>query len=286
MNTTYYKKHGVMTQVDIMKDMITSIPKDIKIIVTYVQNILLHQHWASSYGVNLDRKRKQETWLRSFEEKLKFLKKVGFTHVSDKKKAGNKMVGICRDYAVIAAALCREAGIAARARCGFALYFEKGKYVDHWVLEYYNVYKKRWIFVDPQLDSFQQKQLNITFNPLDVGEENFITAPRAWLMCRNGEADPNLFGILQWWGYDYLKCNLILDANSLIKVPMQPWDGWDGYKNISIEKLTENYYLDLDQLAKLTLNVDRDFQEMSTFINQHDKIKVPSDFSQVINYLE
>lgn len=65
-------------------------------------------------------------------------------------------------------------------------------------------------------------------------------------MCRGEKADPELFGIFQWWGYDYLKCNLILDANSLMKMPMQPWDRWEGYKNLPVLEWSENDYLIMD----------------------------------------
>jgi transglutaminase-like putative cysteine protease len=35
-------------------------------------------------------------------------------------------------------ALIRRKGVPARARCGFADYFEPGKHLDHWVGEYWN----------------------------------------------------------------------------------------------------------------------------------------------------
>ena len=103
--------------------------------------------------------------LRSFEEKLVFLSRRGFQHVSDQKSPQDKMIGICRDFSVAAAALCREAGIPARARCGFATYFEPGKYIDHWVLEYWNEVEQRWVMVDPQLDELQRRTLRISFDP-------------------------------------------------------------------------------------------------------------------------
>ncbi len=286
MNLKYYREHGLMTEVNMMKEMVKDIPKDIEKIVEYSQNILIHQHWAKKYGVSLNKQRVEEPWVRRFEDKLKFLKKIGFHHVSEKKSVEEKMVGICRDYAVVAAALCRECGIPARARCGFGTYFEEGKYIDHWVLEYYNEDKEKWILVDPQLDTFQQEQLSITFNPLDIDDTHFITGPRAWLMCRENKADANLFGIFQWWGYDYLKCNLILDVNSLIKVPMQPWDGWAGYKNMQVSEMTEEDYNTLDELSQLALQVDDNLDALHTYIKQHNKIKVPDDFNHVINYLK
>jgi hypothetical protein len=281
-----YREHDIMTEIKTMKHMVTDIPKDIKTIVTYVQNILLHQHWSRAYGLELSDERTKEPFIRSFEEKLIFLNKLGFTHVSQQKTNENKMISICRDFSVVAAALCREAGIPSRARCGFASYFEKGKYVDHWVLEYLNEQKKNWVMVDAQLDVLQQKALELPFDPLDVSEDYFITGPRAWLMCREGRLNPELFGIFKWWGYDYLRCNLILDANSLLKVPMQPWDLWEGYKSLPIEEWTEKDYKVMDDLSILALNVDNNFEALYKYIQTNDKIKVPEDLSEVKNSLE
>lgn len=282
----FYRKHGKMTEIKAMKHMITDLPKDIESIVSIVQNIFLHQHWAKRYGIELDDKRRKEPWQRSVEEKLIYLSKLGYEHVLDKKELKNKMIAICRDFSVMAVALCREVGIPARARCGFATYLEKDKYIDHWVLEYWNEDRKQWILVDSQLDVFQQEILDISFDTLDVDDEYFITAPRAWMMCREGKVDPELFGIFQWWGYDYLKCNLILDANSLLKIPMQPWDGWNGYKNIPVLQWSENDYSIMDQLSSYRLYVDSDFDALNKFIEMHDRIKVPQDLDKVINFLE
>lgn len=284
-NLSFYQEHDIMTAIKTMKAMVTNIPKDIGIIVSYVQNILLHQHWSEAYGLKLSEERKREAFIRSFEDRLIFLSNLGYTHVSEQKTMENKMIGVCRDFSVIAAALCREVGIPARARCGFATYFEKGKYGDHWVLEYWNEDRKQWVMVDAQLDDFQQKALKIPFDPLDVSQEYFITGPRAWRMCRDGLANPELFGIFEWWGYDYLRWNLILDANSLLKMSMQPWDAWEGYMSMPIEEWTEKDYEVMDDLARLAMNVDNDFNALYKYVQGNKKIKVPEDLGKVINSL-
>lgn len=280
----YYKKHGIMTETRTMKDMVKDIPRNVESIVSIVQNIFLHQHWAKRYGLELDDKRKEEPWLRSVEEKLAFLNKSGYEHIMDKKSIEHKMIAICRDFTVMTVALCREVGIPARARCGFATYFEKDKYTDHWVLEYWNYDRKRWVLVDPQLDAFQQEQLNIPFNPLDIEDKYFITGPRAWIICREGKIAPELFGILDFWGYDYLKCNLILDANSLLKVPMQPWDWWEGYKKTPVSEWVEQDYNLMDKLAQYALHVDDAFDALYSFVKQNDRIKVPKSLDKVGNF--
>lgn len=281
----FYKTHGVMTEPGRMKSMVKDIPKDIKTIGAYVQNIFLHQHWAGAYGLQLTEERKQEPWIRSFEEKLSFLQNQDYRHVSEVHPLEKKMIGICRDFSVAAAALCIEAGIPARARCGFATYFEEGKYIDHWVLEYYHEEQQRWILVDTQLDALQRMALNIPFDTLDVSKEYFLTAPAAWKLCREGKENPEKFGIFQWWGYDYLRCNLLLDVNSLIKLPMQPWDGWEGYKVKPLEAWTSVDYETIDELTALALNVNEDLEALYRFIEKDDKIKVPKDLSKVMNSL-
>ncbi|WP_460287887.1 hypothetical protein [Clostridium faecium] len=105
-------------------------------------------------------------------------------------------------------------------------------------------------------------------------------------MCREGRLNPELFGIFKWWGYDYLRCNLILDANSLLKVPMQPWDMWKGYKSLPIKEWTEKDYKVMDELSILDLNVDNNFEALYEYVQTNDKIKVPKDLSEVINSLE
>lgn len=285
-NFDSYLKHDIMTEVKTMKYMVTNIPKDIKTIVNYVQNMLLHEYWRGAYGLEISDERKREPFVRRFEDKLIFLSKLDSNHISEARTNENKMISICRDFTIVAVALCREAGIPARARCGFASYLVKDKYIDHWLVEYWNEEEKRWVMVDAQLDELQQKALQIHFDPFDISENYFITGPKAWLLCREGRLNPELFGILRWWGYDYLRCNLILDANSLLNVPMHPWDMWEGYKSLSIEEWTEEDYMVMDELSILDLNVDNNFNALYTYVQSNDKIKVPNDLGKVINSKE
>lgn len=274
----YYQEHGIMSYLRETKDMVKNIDSSIKNIVELTQNILIHQHWAERYGLKLTEEKINETKVRDVNSKLMILKSRGYNCISTKVLLNDKIVSICRDFSVVAASICREYNIPARARAGFADYFEKGKYSDHWVLEYYNKNQQRWVLVDAQLDEFQKSELGIDFNSLDVPRNRFITADKAWTDCRNNLYNPNLFGIFEWWGYSYLSCNLILDANSLIKIPMQPWDFWPGYKSKRIEEWTDNDYLIMDDLAEKCLNVDNDISYFKNYLDENDQIKVPDDF--------
>lgn len=277
----YYKEHGQMSKVITTKDMLNNSPTTVEEITKYVQGFLIHLYWGERYGVTYTEEHRRQPLLRSIEEKFSYLREKGYKNLSEITKPEEKLVGICRDFCLIATALCREAGIPARERCGFAKYFIDGKYMDHWVFEYWNEETKKWIMVDPQLDQIHIDVLKISFDPLDVSENDFITAPKAWLLYREGKVNPMDFGIAQWWGLDYIIGNLILDANSLEKNPMQPWDLWEGYRMTDSAKLTEEDFKKLDELADLCNNVDDNFEALQSFMEQTEGIRVPGDLSKV-----
>jgi len=281
----YYRTHGIMSEPGAYRDMLSPLPQSIPEIIDLVQNFLLHQHCAPMYDFKIPQGRLRETWMRSFGEKLEFLSEKEMKNLHDPIPLEHKMIAICRDFSVIATALCREAGIPARARCGFADYLEPGKYIDHWILEYWNSDKEAWIRVDTQLDDVQKRVFGIQFDSLDVGKR-FLTASEAWILCRNGDADPSLFGIMEWWGFDYICCNLLLDANSLLKMPFQPWDLWPGYKVSSAADWIDDDFKVLDELAEVSKKVDDNFKAFRSFMDSRSDIRIPDDLSLVINSIE
>ncbi len=282
-----FLSHGPMDTPGVQQDMLKHLPQEPRALVKLVQNALIHAHMARwAYGIELDETRNQEPWQRTIEEKLAWLKAHGYKDISDPHPMVEHMVGICRDFSVLAACLFREAGIPARARCGFGTYFEKDKYVDHWVLEWWNKDRNAWQLTDAQLDVAQCEKLAVDFDPMDVPRDRFLTGPISWTLARSGQADPLKFGIFTWWGYDYLCCNLLLDVNSLLNTPMQPWDGWAGYKNMPSETWSADDWAVVDELVRLAGGVDQDFETFRQFVAKHDKIRVPEDWSLVRNSLE
>lgn len=257
----YYKQHGLMTSLDSCPWQYTTLDE----MVDIVQGHLIHQAWASRYGVAVTDERKRETFKRSMKEKMIWITS------QDK-----KMFGICRDFAVFLTALLREKNISARTRCGFATYFEKDKYIDHWIVEYFDEVSNHWIRVDPQIDDLQKQILNIDFDTKNIPQTQFVSGAKAWLMCRQTDIDPNRFGIFEWWGYNYLRTNLILDAHALLKLPMHPWDQWGGLKSLDVELWTKETYLILDELARVILKDD--IEMLRNFVDSYDELIIPESF--------
>ena len=175
--------------------------------------------------------------------------------------------------------MLRSQGVPARARCGFGAYFEPGKFIDHWVSEYWNESRKAWVLVDPQLDARQRELFKIAFDPLDVPRDRFLVAGEAWRLCRAGKADPQAFGILDMWGSWFIASNVIRDVASLNNHEMLPWDVWGAMT-------PHDSGLDLpfiDRLAALSQAPDRHFGDLRA-VYKDKRVAVPDTvFNAVLN---
>jgi hypothetical protein len=173
--------------------------------------------------------------------------------------------------------------VPARARCGFGAYFEKGKFVDHWVTEYWNESRKQWLLVDSQLDARQRELFKIAFDPLDVPRNQFLVAGDAWHLYRSGKADPPAFGILDMWDLWFIASNVVRDLAALNNREMLPWDVWGPMVRSDAEvdvALT-------DRLAVLTRDPDAHFAELRAIYDKGPPLSVPSTvFNAVLNRAE
>ncbi len=143
---------------------------------------------------------------------------------------GERVVGTCRHFALLACALLRHQTIASRVRCGFATYFQTGSAVDHWIVEMRT--DERWVRVDPEVLGQA-----VTDRADDLRDEDFLSGAEAWLAHRAGQIDPDRFGVhgTENWGVGEIRGNLVKDLAALNKLEMLPWDEWGqmpaGYEN-------------------------------------------------------
>jgi hypothetical protein len=179
-----------------------------------------------------------------------------------------RLLGCCRDAAVLFCAMARHQGIPTRTRVGFAAYLpESGPdfNVSHEIAECWDLSERRWRLVDPDLGDPTIEQNNLPVNPHDVSRDQFLVGGKAWQMCRAGGADPNNFGVgdrkRDRKGLWLVRVNLILDLAAQNKMEMLLWDGWGS---MSIEP-TDGELATLDRAAVLTQAGDEAFSEMRAF---------------------
>ncbi len=259
----FYRQPSGMTDLGELDEL----PDGVQALAATVHGLLLHEHWAPAYGQNLSDERRSCTHTRSAGAMLEWLSTL------ESRPLDVRMVGTCRNFTVLMVALLQATGVPARARCGFAAYFERDKFVDHWVAEYWNDAEQRWILVDAQLDEFQQERLADPVNPLDVSPDQFLVASAAWRICWAGEADPSSFGIMDMTGLWFIGGNLFRDLAALNQVPMLPWDDWGAMPDPDQEVSPANIVL-LDRIAQVTCDPDASFSELRTLYGG-DGYRVP-----------
>lgn len=186
---------------------------------------MVHVFWAARYGLELTDERRDEVTLRSVERILARIRALDPRPLTQARALGSKVVGNCRDHTVLLVTLLRASGVPARARCGFATYFVPDHFEDHWVCEYWDVARERWVLVDAQLDALQREVLELDFDPLDTPRDRFVVGGAAWQACRTGRADPDAFGIFDMKGLPFVLGDLVRDVLALAGVELLPWDG-------------------------------------------------------------
>jgi Transglutaminase-like superfamily len=279
MTTDAYRSPVTMSDAGTRAALLDGLPRDVAKLAKIIQGVLIHEHVAPAYGVTLSAEQHAQAHMRGVEKMLDCIARQDGRPLPQARPPGERVVGVCRHFTLLHVAMLRRQGIAARARCGFGAYFEKGKFIDHWVTEYWNDGESRWILVDAQLDQRQRQLFGITFDPLDVPRDQFLVAGDAWQLCRSGKVDAGAFGILDMYGLWFIAGNVIRDVASLNNHEMLPWDVWGAMARTDAE-------LDLsfiDRLAKLSQAPDRHFGDLRA-IYKDKRVAVPGTvFNAVLN---
>jgi hypothetical protein len=274
---SYYKHHGAMTAAGEHAAELAALPPDLAAHCEIVQGVLIHRDMAPFlYRVTLSEQRCEEAHIRPVAEMLKNIYALDARDIKIARKVDHRMAGVCRHFATLLTAVLREQGIAARARCGFGAYFTPGKYEDHWVCEYWNPAKSRWISVDAQMDAVQREAFHLDFDPLDVPRDRFVIAGDAWQMCRNGGAAPNRFGLshIGLQGLWFVAGNVLRDFAALNRMEMLPWDVWGAMPKPDDELDTETLAL-IDRIAALTIASDDALPEIHSTFDRDERLRVP-----------
>jgi hypothetical protein len=279
VNTDAFRPPVAMSDAGAKAAMLDGLPRDVAGLARVVQGVLIHEHIAPAYGVTLSAEQHAQAHVRSVEKMLDCIAHQDSRPLPQPRTPGERVVGVCRHFTLLHVAMLRRQGIAARARCGFGAYFEKGKFVDHWVTEYWDETGQRWVLVDSQLDQRQRELFAISFDPLDVPREQFLVAGDAWRLCRSGKADPAAFGILDMHGLWFIASNVIRDVAALNEHEMLPWDVWGAMTQNDAE-LDPSF---IDQLAAFSHAPDRHFGDLRAAYKDK-RVAVPGTvFNAVLN---
>ena len=279
----FYRRQSRMSDPGPHGAAIAVLPRDVAAVAKAAQGLILHEHWSGAYGQTLSDERRSEVHLRALPAMLDQMLVHDSRPLGEPRALEDRLIGNCRDFTLFTLAALRAQGVPARGRCGFASYFEPGKFVDHWVAEYWNDDQGRWVMVDAQIDDFQAGRLEPDFDLLDVPPTRFVTGGEAWRACRAGEADPTKFGIMDMNGLWFVAGDLVRDAAALAGMEMMAWDCWGAMPEVG-ETISAERLPWFDHLAELTAEPDAAFDGLIA-INRDDQRQLvpPVVFNAVRN---
>ncbi len=246
-----FAQPGVMTDLSRHATLLVDTPTRPEEIATMVQGLMVHPFWVAAYNVEVPPHRQAELQVRGAAAILDGVLALNDQPLTTPRAPDTRVLGNCRDFSTLTTGLLRHAGIPARARCGFASYFEPGKWVDHWIVEHWN--GDRWQVLDAQVDDLQGELIGLVADPTDLPPGLFLTAPDAWQRCRSGECNGDDFGILDMWGDWFIASNVGRDLAALNKVEMLPWDDWGALAGDEDAPLDRDL---VDEIAALIMTGD------------------------------
>jgi hypothetical protein len=233
--TDFYRHSGPISDLGHHGRLIRDLPADAEALGAIVRGLLIHNYEVETRDLQFSAARMAHLRTASAEAILDNVTGLDPSPLDVERPAGRKMVGFCYHFALLHCALLRATSTPARARCGFAGYFVPGRWIDHWVTEYWD--GSDWRLTDPQIGRG------------DLARDDFQDGPAAWNQCRSGASEPAVHGNGELWGWDELRGSLINDVGALNKVEVASWYWCDRIKVEPLDQPHDDLDASLDQLA-------------------------------------
>lgn len=207
-----------------------------------------------------------------------YLDESGFTKNKDVTK---RITVSCRQASVLFSAILKAKGIPCRSRAGFMDFGNAGdSYTEHWVNEYWDFNENKWILAD--VDGYYEYEKRFGYSQFDLPRQKFVTASEAWLGLRrntlNKKLDFFVPNLLQG-ACEYLLMDFHALMNNEIFYSYQPLYLRDG-----VQTLNENELCELDDLAELLADPDKNIDQIEHLWNTNEKLYNLTNNTQNIYY--
>lgn len=153
-------------------------------------------------------------------------------------------------------------------------------YLEHWVNEYWDFHTHRWVLAD--VDGYYEYESRFGYSQFDLPRRKFVTASEAWLGLRKNtlqkkidvfSPDP-LQGVCEYLFMDF---HALL--NNEIFYSYQPL-----YLRNGIRALGEDELCELDYLAELLADPDKNMEQIEHLQAVNEKLSVLTNNTQNIYY--
>lgn len=285
----FYKQTSLYTDLGLYKNFMKNLPDDINELCILQRKQIIHPvvfdipnirkqsncFWGDMTKVPITRLDYEDDLFPTAISMISELLRKDKTY-SLNRKAENKIHVTCRGEAILLAATLKAKGYSARVRSGFAPYIKyDGVSYDHWITEYYDEIKQRWVLVDAD-EHCPDHEMGFDLN--DIPRNKFIFGAEAYLGMRTGKykteeiyyaSDPATLGLkasIRGLFYDFH--SLMNDEIIFLHLPKYIQD-----KNF---ELSEEEYIELDNLAELLLEPDKNFDKILDIWNNVSKFRIMS----------
>ena len=130
----YYATQSPMTDPKSFAHLYDLIPNDPQSIAKILQGLIVHYLGTRIFDFTLTAEQRKDMNLRSVGQILGRIHELDSAPLTVQREPKARVVGNCRDFAVLFVSICRHFGVPARLRVGFASYiFDNGFNADHWV---------------------------------------------------------------------------------------------------------------------------------------------------------
>lgn len=186
----------------------------------------------------------------------------------------NKIVVTCRYVSVLMASILKAKGIPTRCRAGFCVIDNRYKdniSGDHWIVQYYNKEQNRWI----NLDTNRINRVETDYDYYDMPNDRFDFVAQVWLDVRQGKKDVAHYRHgSKITGMPMLARSLFYDFHALMNDEISYLffpvflSTDDKFNN-----LTEIELKELDDLATLMLDPDKNFHKLKDIFENNKKFR-------------
>jgi hypothetical protein len=260
--TRFYRQPSPTSGLGRHAGLAPGLPEDPEALGVLVRGLLVHNYTAKVQGLPFSAERMAHMQTVGAEAILDNVFSLDSAPLGLERPAERRMVGFCYHFALLHCALLRATGTPARIRCGFAGYFEAQRWIDHWVVEYWDGDRRR--LTDPQVGRS------------DLTGGDFQTGVTAWNQCRGGAALPALYGNGALWGWDELRGSLINDVAALNKVEVSGWYWCDRLKVEPLDQPHDELDASLDILSRLAATAES-AEAIKECFDRYPELRPPAD---------
>ncbi len=283
----FYKQTSSFTDLGYYKEFAQKLPNDIEELCILQRMQIIHPvvfkdknirnrkncFWGDMSKVSISRLEFEDDIFPTAQSMLaELLRKDRNYHKN--REAKDKIHVTCRGQAILLASILKAKGMSARVRSGFAEYInQNGIYYDHWITEYFDEKEEKWKLVDADMHCPEEE---ITFDLNDMPYKEFLFGANAWLGVRNKTyqeetilyaSDPVTLGLkaaIRGLFYDFHA--LMNDEIIFLHMPR-----YISEKNFN---LNETELKELDQLAELMLEPNKNFNKLLEIWNTNTKFRI------------